>query len=140
MLTDFVAFIETLSPEQINFVSTLTEEELGHLKKIAKQAHNELNPDTGVNKVYALTVVENKLTNNATTAEARNINGLRKLFSEFDKYSGLSDSAFAEVISDSLWAHQGVFTTESAMLESIYDRLKRSVNGALPKINFLIEE
>lgn len=140
MITDFVAFVTALTPEQINFIASLTEEELHYLKKIAKQTYNELNPDDSINKVRALSFVENKQTTNATTAEERNAAGLVKLFGEFDKFAGLSDSAFAEVVNDELWSHQSVFSRESAMLESIIDRLKRSANGALPLVKFVLDD
>src|SRR3954468_8999766 len=116
MFTDFTAFVEALNVSQLSFIASLTEAELTHLKKVAKQTHAELNPDTSVNKVRALTFVENKQTSYATATEERNIENLRQLFGEFDHFAGLSDTAFAEVVSAELWACQGVFTRESAML------------------------
>jgi hypothetical protein len=137
MLTDFQAFIDSLHPEQVNFLSSLTEEESLYLKKLAKQTYESLQPNGSVNKIRALAVVENAHIAYATTAEERNINGLRRLFGEYDKFAPLSDAAFGEVVSEELWAHQGLFSRESAMLESIVERLKRSNNGPLNSVMFL---
>ncbi len=137
MLTDFQTFIDTLRPEQVSFVASLTDDELQYLKKMAKQNYDNTQHDGNINKVRALVYVENRTTTRHDTAEARNVEGLRKLFADYDKFAGLTDAAFGEVVSEELWAHQGLFSRESALLESIVERLKRSDNGALKPVNFL---
>jgi hypothetical protein len=137
MMSDFQTFVDSLRPDQINFIASLTEEELKYMKKIAKQTYEGMEPNKNINKIMALTYHENMSITKLGTAEERNVEGLRHMFSEYDKFAGLTDAAFGEVVSEELWAHQGLFTRESAMLESIVDRLKRSTNGNLKPVMFL---
>jgi hypothetical protein len=130
---DITAMTAELHPSLLRFVMDLNDEELAYFRQQARIQYESMHVDTSSGKIRAIrslpTLEEPKPSRNR---EQREIAGVKKLFSEYNNLSALTDKQCAEVVKDELWAFQSIYSRESAMLENIIDRLMRS-NGGLVK-------
>jgi hypothetical protein len=132
MTSDVTSTVEKMHPTLLRFIQDLNDEELLYFRAAVKEQYNNLHVDTSSGRLRAIRALPMPpVPVPSRNREERQIAGIRKLFSEYDKFAGLEDKVFATIVQEELWAWQSIYSRESAMIESIIDRLSRSEGGAL---------
>lgn len=127
---DIQEFVQSLHPTQMRFIRDLNTEELLYLCNAANNHYESLFDPVQTNKIRLIGEIKEHSNNRERRVEAK----LFRLFELMNAFAVKSDKEISTIVEEKLWAHQDIYSIESALLQDIIARLSRSDGQSLPEL------